>query len=173
VNDDAQSGFDYAALVRAALVGMVRGVLAQVAAEGLPAGNHFYLTFGTTEPGVVLPPRLKKQFPEEMTIVLQHQFWNLAVEEKRFSVTLRFGGSSERLTVPWDALRAFADPSVGFGVRLKEAGSEPPASEVAPPGSLPVPASSEEAAKSASPDAGPKVVDFGAFRRRADGETEA
>jgi hypothetical protein len=150
-------GFDYAALVRSALVGMVRGLLSRTAAEGLPGDNHFYLTFGTTEPGVVMALRLLKQFPEEMTIVLQHQFWNLAVEEHGFSVTLRFGGSPERLTIPWEALRAFADPSVGFGVRLKDAAHEP---------------SAEETPEAASLDAGPKVVDFGAFRRRADGKTE-
>jgi len=144
---------------------MVRGLLARTAAEGLPAGNHFYLTFGTTEPGVVLPPRLTKQSPEEMTIVLQHQFWNLAVEEKGFSVTLRFGGSPERLTVPWEALRAFADPSVGFGVRLKEAA---PAEAGEAAGNV------GEAASSAAPaSAGPKVVDFGAFRRRNDGDPDA
>jgi len=152
---------------------MVRGLLARTAAEGLSGDNHFYLTFGTTDSGVVLPPRLLKQFPEEMTIVLQHQFWNLAVEEKSFSVTLRFGGSPERLTVPWEALRAFADPSVGFGVRLKEPAGEVGPSEMPGPRVAPVPALSEQAPRAPSPGAGPKVVDFGAFRRRADGETEA
>jgi hypothetical protein len=103
-----------------------------------------------------------------MTIVLQRQFWNLAVEAESFSVTLRFGGSPERLTIPWDALRAFADPSAGFGIRLQEGAPEgadeekpaaPEAGErAAPPGPLPLPEA-------------PKVVDFGAFRRRSgDGE---
>ena len=97
---------------------MVRGLLTRAAAEGLPGDHHFYLTFGTTAPGVGIAPRLRHQYPEEMTIVLQHQFWDLSVDGDAFSVTLRFGASSERLTVPFLALRAFADPSCGFGLRL-------------------------------------------------------
>ena len=86
--------FDYPALMRAALVGVVRTVLARVADEGLPGEHHFYLTFGTGDDGVEVPPSLRRQFPDEMTIVLQHQFWNLAVDDAGFSVTLRFSGQA-------------------------------------------------------------------------------
>jgi hypothetical protein len=133
-----ESGFDYPALMRAALVGVVRTVLARVADEGLPGEHHFYLTFGTGEEGVEMPAAVRRQFPDEMTIVLQYQFWNLAVDDAGFSVTLRFGGKPERLVVPWPALRAFADPSVEFGFRVQSAvgdsDSGAPAENAAPTG---------------------------------------
>jgi hypothetical protein len=110
---------DYPALMRAAPVGVGRSVLARVADEGLPGDHHFYLTFGTGDDGVEVPATLRRQFPDETTIVLQHQFWNLAVDDAGFAVTLRFAGRPERLVVPWPALRAFADPSVEFGFRLQ------------------------------------------------------
>ena len=124
--------FDYPALMRGALVGVVRTVLARAAEEGLPGEHHFYLTFGTGDVGVEVPAPLRKRFPDEMTIVLQHQFWNLAVDDAGFSVTLRFSGRPERLVVPWPALRAFMDPSVEFGFRLQPAIDETPAGTDAP-----------------------------------------
>jgi hypothetical protein len=169
---DANVGFDYAALVHAALRDVVRGVLARAADEGLPGDHHFYLTFGTGDDGVELAPRLRRQFPDEMTIVLQHQYWNLAVDEAGFAVTLRFGGAPERLVVPWAALRSFADPSVGFGLQLK------PAPVPADSGPTPqadatrsVPAAEVPAPEAGAPSVGAdgKVVDLGAFRRRSDG----
>jgi hypothetical protein len=114
-------GFDYAALLHRALRAMVKDLLARVAREGLPGEHHFYLTFRTGAPGVVLPEPLRRQHPEEMTIVLQHQFSDLEIGEGSFSVTLRFGGVPARLTVPFEALTAFVDPSVSFGVRLAAA----------------------------------------------------
>lgn len=158
----------YDLLAQDALRGVVKKVLADIAARGLPGDHHFFISFDTRAEGVKISERLRTKYPEEMTIVLQHQFWNLAVEAESFSVTLRFGGSPERLTIPWDALRAFADPSAGFGIRLQEGAPEgadeekpaaPEAGErAAPPGPLPLPEA-------------PKVVDFGAFRRRSgDGE---
>lgn len=169
---DASAGFDYPALLRRALLDVVRGVLARAAEEGLPGDHHFYLTFGTGDDGVELAPRLRLQFPDEMTIVLQHQYWNLAVDEAGFAVTLRFGGAPERLVVPWAALRSFADPSVGFGVQLRPAGAaadpdaplqagEPPAVQAGP-----VPSEPEADRPRAGGDG--KVVDLGAFRRRSD-----
>lgn len=113
------AGFDYPILLRGALVGLIRGLIERVAEEGFPGDHHFLLTFGTTESGVEMSPRLRKRYPEEMTIVLQHQFWNLTADDDGFKVTLRFGGNPEALTVPWSALRAFADPSSGFGLRLQ------------------------------------------------------
>jgi hypothetical protein len=169
---DANAGFDYAALVRAALRDVVRGVLARAADEGLPGDHHFYLTFGTGDDGVELAPRLRRQFPDEMTIVLQHQYWNLTVDESGFAVTLRFGGAPERLVVPWAALRSFADPSVGFGLQLQPA-PVPADSGQAPQADATrtVPAAEAPAPEPGAPGAGEdgKVVDLGAFRRRSDG----
>jgi hypothetical protein len=155
--------FDYQALLRASLLRVVREVMERVAAEGLPRDHHFYLTFGTREPGVVMAPRLLKQHPEEMTIVLQHQFSGLAADDRGLSVTLRFGGTPERITVPWEALRAFVDPSVGFGLKLRPEPARPSAEEsAAEPRSAP-PAPAEAAAVERN------VVDFGAYRRRSEG----
>ena len=104
--DSPTTGFDYPALVRNALVGLIRDLLRGVAEAGLPGDHHFYLTFRTDAPGVVLSAGQRQRFPKEMTIVLQHQYWGLEVGEEAFSVTLRFGGAPERLTVPFAALSA-------------------------------------------------------------------
>ena len=163
------AGIDYAGLMRSALLGVVREVLVRTAADGLPGDHHLYLTFGTADEGVELPARLRKQFPDEMTIVLQHQFWGLAPDESGFAVTLRFGGTRERLFVPWPSLRAFADPSVELGFRLVPP-VESPATDAPPPtarASTPEAAASETAATGLPATEPAKVVDFGAFRRRA------
>ncbi len=153
-------GIDYAALMRTALLDVVRQVLARAAASGLPGDHHFLLGFGTAEDDVVIPPRLRRQFPDEMTIVLQHQFWGLAVDESGFSVTLRFGGAPERLVVPWSALRTFADPSVGFGLRLRPEEESTPAAAAERPA---------DAGGTTTPQPD-KIVDFGAFRRKGGGD---
>jgi uncharacterized protein len=111
-------GFDYPALVREAMIGVVRSVLAQTAEAGLPGDHHFFITFRTETPGVEIPAGLKRQHPQEMTIVLQHQFWGLEVAEGHFAVSLRFGGALQRLVVPFVAVCAFVDPSAEFGLRL-------------------------------------------------------
>lgn len=159
-------GIDYAALMREALHGVVRRALALAATEGLPGDHHFYLTFGSSDEGVELPAALRRQFPDEITIVLQHQFWNLVVDDAGFSVTLRFGGAPERLVVPWPALRAFADPSVGFGLRLQPV---PDDAEGETPPEVPAEPSPPAAGSPEPGDAGEgsNVVDFGAFRRRS------
>jgi len=107
---------DYPDLLRRATLGLVREVLERTASDGLPGEHHFFLTFRTTGAGVEIPGRLLAQYPETLTIVLQNQFWDLAVEEDGFAVTLRFGGDYERLRVPFAALTAFLDPSVPFGL---------------------------------------------------------
>ena len=136
---EGTGGFDYAGLVAQALRGVVRDVLRKVASEGLVGEQHLYLSFRTSNPGLELPSHLRKQFPKEMTIVLQNQFWGLAVEDEAFSVQLKFGGRLERLTVPFAALVAFADPSVPFGLRFEGSGSE--VEEEAPaPAARPAPA---------------------------------
>jgi uncharacterized protein len=126
------TGFDYPLLLRRALTDLIRNVLRGVAEEGLPGDHQLYLTFHTEAPGVVLSATQRKRFPGEMTIVLQHQFWSLEVGDDAFSVTLRFGGAPERLTVPFEALTAFVDPAANFGLRL-DAPTQPEG-EAAPEG---------------------------------------
>ena len=110
----------YDILVQQALRGMVRDVLTEIGkAKVLPGDHHFFITFDTTAEGVRLSDRLRAQYPEEMTIVLQHQFWDLKVSDEEFEVGLSFGGVPERLLVPLDAIKAFADPSVQFTLQFE------------------------------------------------------
>src|SRR3954453_9439261 len=110
----------YDILVQEALRSMVRDVLAEAAKnKGMPGEHHFFITFDTTDEGVRLSPRLRAQYPEEMTVVLQHQFWDLKVTDEAFEVGLSFGGVAERLLVPFDAIKAFADPSVQFTLQFE------------------------------------------------------
>jgi hypothetical protein len=111
----------YDLLVSDALRGVVRRVLADVAREGLSGDHHLYISFNTGMPGVRISQRLRAQYPEEMTIVLQHQFWDLTVTEIAFEVGLSFNGVPEKLVVPFDALKGFADPSVQFGLEFQVA----------------------------------------------------
>ena len=108
----------YPELMERALKGVVRAALDLIADEGLPGDHHMYITFRTDAPGVEITTRLKAQYPEEMTIVLQHQFWGLETDDDGFEVTLSFGGTSERLLIPWHAMVGFVDPSVEFGLRF-------------------------------------------------------
>jgi hypothetical protein len=115
-------GFDYRRMVHEASIGVVRRVLERVAEAGLPGDHHLFVTFSTPFPGVGIAPGLKSTYPETMTIVLQHQFWDLAPGPEAFEVTLRFGGSLERLRVPYAAVTTFIDPSVPFGLDLQPFG---------------------------------------------------
>lgn len=117
----AERTIDYEALARDAMRGVVRTVLQQVAKSGLPGDHHFYVSFDTQMPGVNLSKRLKEKYPEEMTIVLQHRFWDLAVTDDRFEVKLTFDGIPERLVVPFGAIKVFFDPSVRYGLQFDEA----------------------------------------------------
>lgn len=181
----------YAPLVHAALRSLVRGALAYAARHGLAGEHHFYLTFRTDHPGVAIPARLKAQYPEEMTVVLQHQFWDLKVQDDAFSVGLSFNGVPASLTVPFAAVTGFADPAVrdnpfaevalmldkdrGFGLRLPAEGV-PAASyddqdtqdtEDGPEPPPPEAKSAPEAAPAAPPaSAEPQVVSLDAFRKR-------
>jgi len=101
--------------------GVVRRVIADAAKNGLPGDHHFFITFDTTKPGIKMSPRLLAQHPQELTIVLQHQFWDLAVSDDVFEVRLSFKGIPERLVVPFDAIKGFFDPSVKFGVQFDSA----------------------------------------------------
>src|ERR1700745_243352 len=119
----------YDVLARDALRGVLRRVLADAAEHGLPGEHHFFITFLSTAEGVKLSSRLLAQYPDEMTIILQHQFWDLVVTEDRFEVGLSFRGIPERLVVPVAALKTFFDPSVQFGLQFEpaEAATEAPA----------------------------------------------
>lgn len=133
---------DYPAILQDALRDAVRRVLEQVAEHGLPGEHHFYIGFRTDFPGVEVPRFLREQYPQEMTIILQHQFWGLEVAPEAFSVLLNFGGSRQRVAVPFAALTTFADPSADFGLRFGAAEESPaaePAAEPAPhsPGEQP------------------------------------
>ena len=111
----------YDVLTRDALRGVLKRVLSDAAAHGLPGEHHFFITFLSTAEGVKLSPRLLAQYPDEMTIILQHQFWDLAVHDDRFEVGLSFGGIPERLAVPFAAIKSFFDPSVQFGLQFETA----------------------------------------------------
>src|SRR5215470_11533308 len=119
----------YDLLTQQALRGVVRGVLTDTARKGLPGDHHFYISFETRADGVRMSDRLRAQYPDEMTIILQHQFWDLKVSEDEFEVGLSFGGVPERLTVPFEAIKGFFDPSVQFGLQFEEVieGEERPA----------------------------------------------
>jgi len=109
----------YDVLAQSALRGVVRTVLADAAKKGLPGEHHFKITFATAAPGVRLSDRMRAQYPRDMTIVMQHQFWDLAVTEQAFEVGLSFGGVPERVVVPFEAITAFYDPSVQFGFQFE------------------------------------------------------
>jgi hypothetical protein len=186
----------YDILAQDALRGVVRTVLTDAAKNGLPGEHHFYITFNTRAEGVRLSQRMLEQYPEEMTIVLQHQFWDLTVGETGFEVGLSFGGIAESLAVPFAAIESFFDPSVQFGLQFEEIGpalaeaaeeehTAPPSQPIAkrpaaeqrargpvalPP--VPVPANSEPshpapaASAEAQPGGGAEVVRLDRFRKK-------
>ncbi len=153
-----------------ALRQVVARAVEYVVEKGLPDQHHFYLTFRTDHPGAVIPDRLRAQYPKEMTIVLQHQFWDLAMErpEDVITVGLSFGGVPAKLRIPLDAVIAFADPHVRFGLRFRPI--EPADAEAAPAPAAAEPPPPEEDAASAEdkdePPSSPQVVSLDAFRRR-------
>ncbi|MHA1549204.1 MAG: SspB family protein [Alphaproteobacteria bacterium] len=128
----------YDILTQDALRGVVRKVLSEVAKTGLPGEHHFYVNFYTTAPGVRISSRLLADYPEEMTIVVQHQYWELKVNEHSFEISLSFGNVPEKLLVPFNALKSFFDPSVQFGLQFETITAEtadadaPPAPTAAP-----------------------------------------
>ena len=125
----------YDILTQDALRSVVHTVLADAAAKGLPGEHHFLISFDTRAEGVNLSSRLKAQYPKEMTIVLQHQFWDMIVTDDRFEVGLAFGGVPERLVVPLRAITGFADPSVQFGLQFAVAVDDAETAEEAAAGS--------------------------------------
>lgn len=119
---------NYPKIIQDALRGVVQRVLAQVAEHGLPGEHHFLIAFRTEDPGVRVPQFLRDVYPDEIKIMLQHQFWDLVVDEEAFSVTLSFNASRHSLFVPFSAVTAFFDPSVEFVLRLESPGQEAAAS---------------------------------------------
>ncbi len=177
----------YDILAQQALRGVVRTVLADTAKNGLPGEHHFKITFATTAPGVRLSERMRAQYPEAMTIVLQHQFWDLAVGDEAFEVGLSFGGVPERLAVPFDAVTAFFDPAVQFGFQFESieaeagdrsagaqeadeaaaSGNQPPAAP-AKTDTLPAPTAAKPSEPASGPDGGTgaEVVRLDRFRKK-------
>lgn len=157
-----------------ALRQVVVRALQYVAANGLPGEHHFYLTFRTDHPGAVVPPRLRSQYPEEMTIVLQHQFWNLQVDQEAGLITvgLSFGGVPATLAIPLDAVVGFADPHVRYGLRFQagraDASEEAAAESEAKPEAEPEP----QPEPPETPPSAPQVVNLDAFRRRGPSKDE-
>jgi hypothetical protein len=145
----AGSHLPYETWIEEALRGVVRKALAFTAEHGLVGPHHFYVTFSTGDRGVEMPEWLRAQYPGEMTIVLQHQFSDLVVEDAMFAVTLRFHGRPARLVVPFSSVQAFGDPGVNFGLQLHalptaagrktggEDGVASPAERTANPGTQP------------------------------------
>ena len=168
----------YDVLARDALRSVLRKVLNDAAAHGLPGEHHFFITFISKAEGVKLSPRLLAQYPEEMTVILQHQFWDLVVSEDRFEVGLSFGGIPERLGVPFSAIKSFFDPSVQFGLQFEptEAAGEmpinlpgaPAPSALAVPAAAPAVAEMAEPAEEepAKPSEGAEVVRLDRFRKK-------
>ena len=110
---------DYGNLMHRAMRGLIQTVLADVATNGLPGAHHFFITFDTTHPDVEIADWLRDRYPTEMTVVLQHWFENLEVEDDLFRITLNFGNQPEPMVIPFDAVRTFVDPSVEFGLRFE------------------------------------------------------
>ena len=158
-----ESLLPYATWIEEAQRQVVVRAVTHVATHGMPGAHHFYLTFRTDLPGVTIPPRLRAQYPNEITIVLQHQYWDLAPGETFFSVTLQFGGQPKRLSVPYAAVTRFYDPSVQFllqfeapaveGAVLTEVDTKPALAAVADP-ATPV------------PDGEAKIVSLDQFRKK-------
>lgn len=151
----------YEALSQAAMRGVVREALRRAKAEGgLPGDHHFYISFRTKAPGVKIAPHLAQRFPEEMTIVVQHQFWDLEVHDSHFEIVLKFSGVPQHLSVPLAAITRFVDPSVNFGIafeaQAKDAGVIAPATEMMV----------EDEPEPTPKASGDTVVSLDAFRRK-------
>jgi hypothetical protein len=158
-----ESQLPYEEWIENALRHVVAQAIAHVAVHGLPDGHHFYLTFRTDHPGVAIPARLRAQYPQEMTIVLQHQFWDLAYEAdtRLISVGLSFGGVPSTLAIPLDAVIGFADPHIRYGLRFRPLTADIAPEDAAPPAADAAPTTPEE----------PQVVSLDAFRRRTPPKT--
>lgn len=150
---------DYAFYVDTALRGAVREIVRKAERSGLKGTQHFFISFRTDHPGVVISDMLKSKYPQEITIVLQHQFWDLAVEQDRFKVTLSFNNVPEKLVVPFAALTGFADPSTKFGLQFHREKEEAHSAET--PSFEDVAAAEEDGQKE-----GAEIIALDAFRKK-------
>jgi len=159
----------YDVLARDALRGVLKHVLADAAEHGLPGEHHFYITFLSKAEGVKISPRLLSQYPQEMTVILQHQFWDLVVTDDRFEVGLSFNGIPERLVVPFSSIKSFFDPSVQFGLQF-EPTDEPVVEDAPAVETLPVAVAPEASAETSDEPAkqgeGAEVVRLDRFRKK-------
>ncbi|MGN6517776.1 MAG: SspB family protein [Rhizomicrobium sp.] len=170
----AKDFIGYQGLADAALRGVVREALRRVEKQGLVGAHHFRITFKTGYPGVELPDFLREQYPDEMMIILQHQFWGLKVKENHFEVTLSFKKVPATLTIPFAALTQFADPGVAFGLQFREVGEDgelKPIPAAAPTPLTPAakaehPAPAPETGEEKPPAAPGEVVSLDAFRKK-------
>ena len=167
-----QDLYQYEKMIDRALRGVVREALERAAREGLRGAHHFYIGFATDMPGVTIPDSLRERYPHEMTIVLQHQFWDLEVGKNKFGVTLSFHRQPERLVIPFTAVRSFADPSVNFALEFapSERGEAAPAAvtsivpaPIAPP---PTETSADKPEQKSDEKTGAEVVTLDSFRKR-------
>jgi hypothetical protein len=159
---------DYEGLAQEALRGVVRGALRRgLDPQGLPGAHHFYITFKTHAPGVSAPADLLTRYPDEMTIVLQHQYWDLQVEEAQFAITLKFGGQPKRLVVPYPAVTRFYDPSVQFLLQFEAAEvHSAPVVSLEPASTPSLRDANAEPPPTHDESAGPKIVSLDQFRKK-------
>ena len=158
----------YEALTQAAMRGVVRETLRQTAANGAaPGEHHFYITFRTKAPGVKMADHLIERFPDEMTIVIQHQFWDLEVHDSHFELILKFSGVPQHLSIPYAAMTRFVDPAVNFGLSFEKEMTKGEPEIIAPASEIPAEAvePTKPAAKASGDDSGSTVVSIDAFRR--------
>ena len=160
----------YDRMVERALRTVVREALAEAADRGLPGEHHFYVTFATQHPGVDIPSYLSSQYPQEMTIVIQYQFYALSVDRDSFSVTLSFNNSRERLTVPFAAVTTFADPAVNFALQFQSSALDESESAIESVGDLEdLDADQAESGEPPEPvDSRDKVVTLDQFRKKSE-----
>jgi hypothetical protein len=161
----------YDLLAQNALKGVVREALRIAETTGLPGEHHFYIAFNTRHPGVALSEKIAQRYPREMTIVLQHQYWNLRVQEDRFEVELSFDNVPEHLVIPFDAVKGFLDPAVQFGLQFETAAAERRPREVekpalAKPAEAEAPAAEKQPDETAAGDEPAKVVSLDQFRKK-------
>jgi hypothetical protein len=165
MTDHQSDALPYALWVEDALRGVVRRALEYTADHGLVGGHHFYVSFRTADEGVHIPDHLRARYPSEMTIVLQHQFWDLEVGTEAFTVSLRFGGRLTPLRIPFRALNAFGDPSVNFGLQFSAPAAAAQLPEPAPAGAPAIPSQpAPEERKEGEGDG--RVIAFDAFRKK-------
>lgn len=168
VTEQTEDLMRYDQLAQSALRGVVREALRRVQKTGLPGEHHFYIAFNTNFPGVGIGPRLADRYPREMTVVLQHQFWNLQVLDDRFEVELSFDNIPEKLIVPYNAIKGFLDPAVQFGLQFEVVYAE---DEQADPAKTPSEtkesgATGEDASAAQATGEKPNVVSLDAFRKK-------